>query len=213
MTPPKAVIAFGCAMPTALRGFAKLGPVSSGTDIVIQGSGPVGLACTMLANMSGARSITVIGDPEHRLQAARFLGATNLVSLATSTIKQRAEMISRVTKGRQADIVIEAAGAPAAFSEGFHLLGMNGKYLILGLYSGQAACTVDPVRINNLNLQIIGSLGIEPVHYHETVRIASNYNQDFNLADLVTHSFPLECLGQAIDTVRQGIAIKAVVVP
>ena len=49
-TDPEAVIAFGCAMPTALGGMARLGGVRPGQTVVIQGCGPVGLAVTVLAS-------------------------------------------------------------------------------------------------------------------------------------------------------------------
>jgi 5-exo-hydroxycamphor dehydrogenase len=212
-TNPLAVIAFGCAMPTAIRGFSKLQPVGAETDVVILGCGPVGLACTLLASLAGSRSITVIGDPRKRLNAAVSLGATHALSLSETTISERADLIRKVTGGRGAGTVIEAAGAAGAFSEGLKLLGMNGQYLILGLYSGSAPCVIDPVRINNLNLQIIGSLGIDPMHYRETVRIASVHGEGARLSDLVTHQFPLEQLAHAIETVKQGICIKAIITP
>lgn len=212
-TPPLAVIAFGCAMPTAIRGFAKLEDIGAETDVVIQGSGPVGLACTLLANLAGARTITVIGDPKHRLAAATTIGATHTLSVSSTTMAERANYIHEVTAGYGSGLVAEAAGAPAAFPEGFNFLGSNGQYLILGLYSGKAACTVDPVRINNLNLRIIGSLGIEPAHYEETIRIANKHGERIGLSGFVTHIFPLDRLEEAIEAVRQGIPIKAVVVP
>ncbi|KAJ5772524.1 hypothetical protein N7520_003053 [Penicillium odoratum] len=73
---------FGCAMPTALRGFRRLpeGAFTSATDVVIQGCGPVGLACALLSKLAGARTITIIGDPEHRLDAARALDALRKVA-------------------------------------------------------------------------------------------------------------------------------------
>jgi 5-exo-hydroxycamphor dehydrogenase len=198
-------------MPTAIRGFTKIHPIGPQTEVVIQGSGPVGLACTMLAKLAGARVIAVIGDPDCRLEAAVSLGATHVMSLSGTTIEDRAAIIKTATDGQGAGLVIEAAGAASAFAEGLDLLGMNGQYLILGLYSGRASCAVDPVQINNLNLQIIGSLGVDPAHYWETVQIASVHGERLGLADLVTHKFPLEQLAEAIDTVRKGDSIKAVI--
>lgn len=212
-TPPLAVIALGCAMPTAIHGFAKLQDVGPDTDVMIQGSGPVGLACTLLAYLAGARNIIVIGGPEHRLAAATAVGATKTLSVSSTTVSERAKYIQEVTAGYGPGVVVEAAGAPAAFPEGFNLLGPNGQYLILGLYSGEAACTIDPVRINNFNLRIIGSLGIDPAHYQETVRIASTDGGRIGLSGFVTHVFELDRIEEAIEAVRQGIPIKAVVVP
>jgi 5-exo-hydroxycamphor dehydrogenase len=209
----ESVIAFGCAMPTALRGIARLGEIKKGTDIVIQGSGPVGLACTLLASLAGARSIIVIGDPQNRLAIAKTLGATAVLSVSATSIEERRKHIDTITNGRGASTVIEAAGFASAFTEGIELLGINGKYLILGLYSGNAKCVIDPVRINNYNLEIIGSLGMKLDTYRETVTIAATHDKQFDLARLVTHKFPLEQFQEAIDVVKTGGAVKAVIVP
>ncbi|KAJ5556298.1 hypothetical protein N7494_000213 [Penicillium frequentans] len=130
--PPEDIIVFGCGMPTALTGLKQFGAIRPGSDAVIQGSGPVGLACTLLASLAGARSVIVIGDPKRRLEATSALGATFTMSVADTTAEERLKLVKRLTAGCGASFVIEAAGTAAAFPEGFNLLGMNGKYLIWG---------------------------------------------------------------------------------
>ncbi|KAJ3544375.1 hypothetical protein NM208_g3081 [Fusarium decemcellulare] len=210
---PESVIAFGCALPTALRGFKQLGTIRPGADFVIQGSGPVGLACILLASLADARTVTVLGDPPHRLEVATSLGATRTISVTGTTPESRLEQIRSLTAGRGASIVIEAAGAAAAFPEGFDLLGMNGKFLILGLYSGKASGVIDPVRINNLNLQIIGSLGIDLDSFKKTVDIAAEQGTRLQFPSFITHRFSLDQLEEALLTVGSGAPIKAVIVP
>lgn len=210
---PEDIITFGCGMPTALRGFKQLGIISPGADIVIQGSGPVGLACTLLAHLAGARSVIVIGDPPHRLGVAASLGATCTIPVTGSTPETRMEQVKHLTAGLGASIVVEATGVAAAFPEGLNLLRMDGKYLILGLYSGNTTVPIVPVRINNFNLHIIGSLGIDVDSYQKTVDIASEHGTQLQFADFITHRFPLDRLEEAIRLVGQGIPIKAVIVP
>jgi 5-exo-hydroxycamphor dehydrogenase len=211
--PPENVITFGCGMPTALRGFKQLGPIGPEDDVVIQGCGPVGLACTLIASLAGARSIIVIGDGSHRLEVASSFGATCTISLSDSTTDTRLEQVKQVTSGRGASIVVEAAGVAAAFPEGFNLLRTNGRYLILGLYSGNAIVPVDIVRINNYNLKIVGSLGIDVESFRETVEIASKHGSRLQFEKFITHRFPLERLEEALGLVGQGTPIKAVVIP
>lgn len=211
--PVEHVITFGCGMPTALRGFKQLGTIGPGDDVVIQGSGPVGLACTLSASLAGARSVIVIGDPDHRLEAAASLGATCTMSVANTTPESRLERVKHLTAGRGASIVVEAAGTAAAFPEGLNLLRMEGKYLILGLYSGNSTVSIDPVRINNFNLHIIGSLGLDVESYKQTVDIAEEYGTRLQFAALITHRFSLDRLQEALVLVGQGIPIKAVIMP
>lgn len=213
-TSPDAVIAFGCAMPTALGGLARLGGISPGQTVVVQGCGPVGLASTFLAGVSPARQVIVIGAPDNRLQAASVLGATTTVPLETTTPEERLALIRDLTEGHGAEVVIEATGRLDAFPEGSDLLAQGGRYLILGIYSGHGSVPLDAVRLNNLSQSIIGSMGPTSFDdYRTTVQFAQRYGARLGFADLITHRFPLSQTEEAIAVAGSGRAIKAVVLP
>jgi 5-exo-hydroxycamphor dehydrogenase len=124
---PDAVAALGCALPTALRGFEQCGPVGQGDTVVVQGAGPVGLATTLLAALSGAREIIVIDSVNSRLEAAKSLGATATISMRDTTAEQRREMTLARTGRHGPNVVIEAAGALDAFPVGVNLTGNHGR--------------------------------------------------------------------------------------
>lgn len=213
-TDPEAVIAFGCAMPTALGGIDRLGGIAPGQTVVVQGCGPVGLASTLLAALSAARQVIVIGAPDARLRAAEVLGASTTIPLESTTSEERTQVIRELTEGRGAEVVIEAAGRLAAFDEGMRLLADSGRYLVLGLYSGHGTVELDPIRLNNRSLAIIGSMGPTKLSdYLTTIHLARRHGERLRFADLVTHRFELERTEEAIATARTGQAIKAVVVP
>ncbi|GAA4575006.1 hypothetical protein [Planotetraspora kaengkrachanensis] len=46
-------------MPTVLHALDRLGGIRYGQNVVVQGSGPVGLAATLLAHIAGAGSVTL----------------------------------------------------------------------------------------------------------------------------------------------------------
>jgi threonine dehydrogenase-like Zn-dependent dehydrogenase len=213
-TPPEAVIAFGCAMPTALGGMARLGGVRNGQTVVVQGCGPVGLSATLLASLTLARDVIVIGAPDDRLRAAETLGATATLPLLSTTAEERRAFVLERTRGRGADVVIEAAGRMPAFAEGMALLAPEGRYLVLGLYSGHGTVAFDPIRLNNLSQSVIGSMGPTSLDdLRTTVQLAQRHGARLRLADLVTHRFGLDDLASAIRVARSGEAIKAIVVP
>jgi threonine dehydrogenase-like Zn-dependent dehydrogenase len=213
-TAPESVIAFGCAMPTALGGMARLGPVAPGQTVVVQGSGPVGLASALLASLTAAAQVIVIGAPDNRLRAAERLGATATIPLAGTTVAERRDLVLERTDGRGADVVIEAAGRMEAFGEGMDLLADEGRYLVLGIYSGHGTVPFDVVRCNNRSLAVIGSMGPTRFDdYRTTIRLARRLGVARGFAELVTHRFPLAQAEAAIDVARRGEAIKAVVLP
>jgi 5-exo-hydroxycamphor dehydrogenase len=213
-TTAEAVIAFGCAMPTALGGMTRLGDVHEGQTVVVQGCGPVGLSSTLLASIRGAREVIVIGAPDERLAAATRLGATVTVALGTTTSEARRVQVLELTGGRGADVVVEATGRIEAFPEGMSLLADAGRYLVLGIYSGHRTAALDVVELNNRSLAVIGSMGPASFDdYQTTIELARRYGTARGFADLITHRFPLARTEEAIEAVPRGDAIKAVVDP
>lgn len=213
-TSPEAVIAFGCAMPTAIGGMTRLGGVKPGQIVVVQGCGPVGLSATLLASLAGSGQLIVIGAPDERLRVAERLGATTVLALETTTREERAARIAELTGGRMADVVIEATGKIEAFGEGMSLLAIEGRYLVLGIYSGPPKAELDVVRMVNFSQQIIGNLGPSRVEdFRTVVELARDHGERLGFADLVTHRFPLASTAEAIKAVGSGAAIKAVVLP
>lgn len=213
-TSSEAVIAFGCAMPTMLQGLERLGGISSGQNVVIQGCGPVGLAATLLAHLSGAQKVIVIGAPEQRLNMARQLGADHTIDMTQVTsVAERTEQVRALTGGRGADVVIEAAGLLAAFSEGLQLVAPAGRYLIVGLWSAQGTVPVEPRLINNGNLRIIGTALAQPRHLYQAIQVAQARQNQFPLAEAITHRFSIDQSQQALEAVAALETIKAVVMP
>ncbi|MCB0995273.1 MAG: zinc-binding dehydrogenase [Acidimicrobiales bacterium] len=213
-TRPEAVIAFGCAMPTALGGIARLGGIAPGQTVVVQGCGPVGLSATLLAAQSSASRVIVIGAPDVRLRAAVMLGADVAIPLEGTTVEERRDRVAGLTGGHGADVVIEATGRMEAFAEGMDLVGPSGAYLVMGIYSGHGTVELDPIRLNNLSQRIVGTMGPAGLgDYVTTIALARRFGERLAFADLITHRFGLADIEAAIGTARSGEAIKAIVEP
>ncbi|MGW1530373.1 zinc-binding dehydrogenase [Streptomyces sp. NPDC002159] len=211
--PAEALIAFGCAMPTVLHAMDRLGGIQYGQNVVVQGSGPVGLAATLLAHIAGAGTVTVLGAPSKRLEMAKKLGATTTIDVTKTEEHERAAAVSDITDGRGADVVIEAAGRIPAFTEGLPLVAPNGKYVIIGLWGTPGTSPIEPRHLNNNNIRVIGSNLTKPRHMHETIQVIRKVHQQFGLSEMVTHRFPLEQAQDALDAVGRGEPLKAVIVP
>ena len=211
---PEAVIAFGCAMPTSLGGMTRLGGIKPGQSVVVQGCGPVGLSSTLLASLHEADPLIVIDAPGERLTAAARLGATTTIPLLSTSEDTRRAIVLELTRGRGADIVIEATGRLEAFPEGMSLLATSGRYLVLGLYSAARRVSLDVVDLNNRSLAVIGSMGPASFDdYRTTIDLAREHGDRLGFEQLVTHRFPLADTEEAIGVVSRGEAIKAVVEP
>ncbi len=209
---PEAVAALGCALPTVLRGFDRCGPVKVGDSVVVQGAGPVGLSAVLVAAQAGARDVIVIDGSPVRLEAARKLGATAVVSLADAPEERRRQIYDRTGKAGP-DIVVEAAGALPAFPEGVDLSGIHSRYIILGLWGAIGTQPISPRDLTLKNLTIAGASFPKPKHYYHAMQFAARLQDRVPLAELVTHRFSIADAQQALDATQSGTAVKAIIDP
>jgi threonine dehydrogenase-like Zn-dependent dehydrogenase len=207
-----AVVGAGCALATAIHGSERCS-VSMGDVVVVQGTGPVGLAAMAVARESGAHKILAIGGPAHRLELAKKFGADAVIDFASTEIRGRREMVQAETGGFGADVVLECAGIPDAVNEGIELCRDGGKYLVLGQYANAGNIAFNPHLITRKQLQLAGSWGFEPRHVDRALAFLSIPRWSERFAGEVTHRFPLSEANAAIETVRAWRAGKTVLTP
>ncbi|KKL83552.1 hypothetical protein LCGC14_1973590 [marine sediment metagenome] len=207
------VIGGGCGLPTAFHAVERSDILLAET-VLVQGTGPVGLSCIALATLRGAGQIIAIGAPAPRLDAARRMGADVCLDVEATTPAQRREAILAATGGRGVDTAIEASGNPAAVPEGMDLVRDNGTYTVVGQYTDHGPVAINPhLQLNKKHLDVRGVWGIDYSHLHRAMLIQQRYNGRFEWERLITHSFGLDQANEALETVRAGEAIKAVIKP
>jgi threonine dehydrogenase-like Zn-dependent dehydrogenase len=225
-------MALACAGPTIVHALVERRPVVVGEVVVVQGSGPVGLAAAALASLAGAAEVIVVGGPESRLRLAAELGIgshhVNIVDEPGSgsgpggragtggpdgggpdhdaTI---AEVVERTRGG--ADLVIECTGVPAAVAEGLRLVRRGGSYLVVGQYTDAGDAAINPHQIVYRNLDVVGSWAFTGGHLVEYVRLLPKLVERFALHRLVT-TYPLGDHAAALRDVASGSVMKAVLV-
>ncbi len=210
---PEALAALGCALPTGLRGFDQGGGIRFGESVVVQGAGPVGLAATLLASIAGANKIIVIDSVPSRLEAAKRLGATHVLSMTELDAEARRDSVYGLVGARGPDIVVEAAGALNAFPEGVNLVGNHGRYIVLGLWGVIGEVGISPRNLTLKNTHLHGVTFPKPKHYYQAVQLAAAMQDKFPLSDLVTHRFSISSAAEALAKTKEGSVIKAVIDP
>lgn len=206
-----AAMSLACAGPTMVHAFYERRPVRVGETVVVQGSGPVGLAAAALAQLAGAARVILVGGPAHRLELAARAGIgdhhVNLVE-AADTDTALAE-VRRLTGGAGADLVVECTGVPAAVGQGLGLARRGGSYLIVGQYTDSGDTLINPHQIVYRQLDVVGSWAFTGAHLVEYVRLLPALTRRFALADLVTE-YPLAEHERALAAVADGSVMKAV---
>jgi len=106
-------------------------------------------------------------------------------------------------------VAFEVIGKSATQQEAFASLRTGGRLVLVGYSPDNVALNAG--RIMYRELEVLGSLGCRPVDYPRVIELVRQHR--IKVMELVTHRFPLEDINQALDTLRAGVAIRAVVIP
>jgi len=211
--PPERLIAAGCGLPTAIHAIERAA-ITLGDIVAVQGSGPVGLNVAILARLSGAGGVIVIGDPPNRLAAAKGFGADEVISVAGTSPAGRVERVKALTGGRGADITIEATGVPAAVKEGMQMTRDGGRYVIVGQYTDVGDVSINPhTEINKKHLEIRGCWGSDFSHFYRMVNVLARHGDRVGWEKMISREYALGEMNTALADVAAGRVVKAVVKP
>jgi threonine dehydrogenase-like Zn-dependent dehydrogenase len=208
---PVAAMSLACAGPTLAHALERR-PVRLGEVVVVQGSGPVGLAAAAMAHLSGAREVIVAGGPQARLDLAARAGFGDRHFNVVEAPDQEAvlERVREATPGgRGADLVIECTGVPAAVAQGLRLARRGGAYLVVGQYTDSGDAVLNPHQVVYRQLDVIGSWAFTGAHLVRYVELLPALAARFDLGSLV-RTFPLAEAQSAMDQVAAGAVVKAV---
>jgi threonine dehydrogenase-like Zn-dependent dehydrogenase len=210
---PLAAMSLACAGPTMVRALLERRPVRLGEVVVVQGSGPVGLAASALAHLSGAAKVILAGGPEARLALAAELGIGDRYVNVVESDDPAAALahVVELTGGRGADLVVECTGVPRAIGQGLRFARRGGSYLVVGQYTDSGDATINPHQIVYRRLDVVGSWAFSGTHLATYVALLPQLLAQFDLARLVT-SYPLVDHAKALSDVAAGTVMKAVLV-
>lgn len=211
--PSEAVVGAGCALVTCVHGFERLA-LQWGESVLVQGSGPVGLASVALAAEAGASQIIVIGGPRDRLERCKRFGATLTIDIdEVPDPAERRKRVLAATEGIGADAVVECVGMPQAVAEGWELARDGGRYLVLGHYGDAGATLLNPHVITRKELTVMGTWGSEPQHWTKALELLRTRRDRYPFHELITHRFGLAQVNEALTAVSNWQTGKAVILP
>ena len=186
----------------------RLARVGPGDAVLVMGSGISGLLHVALARALGAGTILATDINPWRLEAARRFGATAAFPAAGDVPAQ----VAAATGGRLADRVIVCTGAPQAVNQSMHLVASGGTVLFFGApdQDGEARIPFPEIWRREITLQT--SYGAAPADLAIALELIRA--RRVPVAEMVTHRFPLEGIGEAFRAVAAGgESIKVIVEP
>lgn len=208
----EAAIGVGCAFRTVINAFDKLnrmGGINAGDNVVVQGCGPVGLYCALMASATAASKVIMVGAPAPRLEVAKKWGATDVINI--DEVKDPAEerkMILDMTDGRGPEIVIECSGFGPAFNEGIDMIAKTGKYMIVGM-TGPAKVEFMPNVFLNKQLTVFGSGSADIRHFYKALKFMESHWDKYPFELICSGTYELEDAYEALQNMKAGKEIKA----
>jgi S-(hydroxymethyl)glutathione dehydrogenase / alcohol dehydrogenase len=199
----------GCGVMTGVGAALNIASIHYGDAVMVIGCGAVGLAAVQGARMAGAETVIAVDLAEDKLRLARKLGATHAISAASEDV---VEGVRRLTGGRGADVVLEAAGSPRAFRLTSEAVRPGGEVVWLGktdVADDVAFRWGSLMQEKRIRRSSYG--GARPLRDFPMLARAA-LDGRLNLADLITARISLEQVNEGFAALKRGEAIRSVVI-
>jgi alcohol dehydrogenase len=151
--PPKAdedaMVMLSDILPTGFECGVLNGQVKPGDTVAIVGAGPIGLAALMTAQLYSPAEIVMVDLDMKRLEVARTLGATRLVSSADG---KAVESVMALTGGVGVDVAIEAVGIPVTFDICQSIVAAGGRIANIGVHGKPVQLRMEKLWSHNITL-------------------------------------------------------------
>jgi L-iditol 2-dehydrogenase len=179
----------------AYNAIVEAGGVQPDDTVVVIGSGMIGLAATAIAHAQGGR-VVVVEPSATRGALAERLGASGVAASAGDV----GGLLPVTESGAGADLVIEASGSAAGITSTFGLARFGGRIVNIGINTEESiSAPLGLIQAKNLRVRgVTGSAGVWPD------AIAFLLRHEIDLTPVITASFPLERLADAIDATSAG---------
>ena len=198
-----------CGVITGYGAVVNTASVEPGSHIAVIGAGGVGINCIQAARIASAASVIAIDVNSDRLADAKRFGATNTIN---SSEIDPAEPIRELTANRGVDYVFTSTGNPKATVGVFRLLRPGGTLVLVGMPPDGSEFSMEAVEFIDARQSIVGCKMGNSDPESDIPKLISLYESgQLELDALVTGKYPLENINDAIESTRQGIGFRNVV--
>ena len=199
----------GCGVMTGVGAALNVASIHYGDAVMVIGCGAVGLAAVQGARMAGAETVIAVDLAEDKLRLAQKLGATDAINATTDDV---IDTTRRLTHGRGADVVLEAAGSPRAFRLTSEAVRPGGEVIWLGKTDvNQEIAFRWGSLMQEKRIRRSSYGGARPLRDFPMLARAA-LDGRLNLENLITARISLEEVNEGFAALRRGEAIRSVVI-
>ena len=206
------LLELACVCVHALKRANSTGLINFNSKVLVQGLGPVGLVMISVLRAAGVNHIVAIDGTPKRLEMAKKLGAKTVISFKEITsLEERVAIVKGVANGVGVDFAFQCTGAPMAAKDIYEYIRRGGGLCEMGFFVNNGEYTVNPhFAMCNKEITIVGSWDYSADDYPTTMAFLRQAREmKIPIKELITHSYPLDKLNEAmeVNVSQQGIKI------
>ena len=206
------LLELACVCVHALKRANTTGLINFNSKVLVQGLGPVGLVMISVLRAAGVNHIVAIDGTPKRLEMAKKLGAKTVISFKEITsLEERVAIVKGVANGVGVDFAFQCTGAPMAAKDIYEYIRRGGGMCEMGFFVNNGEYTVNPhFAMCNKEISIVGSWDYSADDYPTTMAFLRQAREmKIPIKELITHSYPLDKLNEAMEmnVSQQGIKI------
>jgi alcohol dehydrogenase len=197
----EALVMLSDILPTGFECGVLNGKVQPGGTVAIVGSGPIGLAALLTAQLYSPSQIIMVDLDDHRLAVAKRFGATDTVN---SKGGDAAAKVMALTQGRGVDTAIEAVGIPATFTLCEDVVAAGGTIANVGVHGSKVDLHLERLWSHNVTIttRLVDTVSIPMLL--DTVQA-----KRIDATKLITHRFKLAKILDAYETFAKAAETQA----
>ena len=206
------LLELACVCVHALKRANTTGLLNFNSKVLVQGLGPVGLVMISVLRAAGINHIIAIDGTPKRLEMAKRLGAKTVINFKEmTTLEERVAKVKSVANGVGADFAFQCTGAPMAAKDIYEYIRRGGGMCEMGFFVNNGEYTVNPhFAMCNKEINIVGSWDYSADDYPTTMAFLRQAREmNIPIKELITHTFPLDKLNEAmeVNVSQEGIKI------
>lgn len=176
-----------------------------GSTVLMLGCGPIGCFAVGVARAAGAAKIIVADPNRRRTELATQMGAHVTIDVPQEDVVER---VMAETNGEGVDVVCEMSGHPTAIRQALQSARPGGRVQLLGIPKSEVPIRLaDDVIFKGLTLYGVVGRKMFETWYQMQAFIGSGL---FDPSPVITHTYPLEQIDDALAVIRSGQAGKVI---
>lgn len=201
----------GCAVITGYGAARHAASVRPGDEVAVFGCGGIGLNIIQGARLAGASIIVAIDLDDAKLELARRFGATHTLRGDAADLHKTLRSMTREKAGL--DFAFDAVGNVEIARVAFLSIAKGGEVILVGLAHQKDKLSISQIAAVTQEKVVRGTTNGSTDTWKTVPELIRLYQQHKLLLDeLVTRTYPLDEVNQAMDDLRNGRNARGVVV-